>query len=110
MEWVRYVVAILSGLAAAIPLVIKLVEYVKKAVRERNWGSLLTLVLELMTEAETKFSTGTERKEWVLMMVRASADTINYDIDLDAIGAMIDALCDMSQTVNAPAEDEGATV
>ncbi|MCD7768660.1 MAG: hypothetical protein LUH36_00860 [Oscillospiraceae bacterium] len=109
MEWVRYVVAILSGLAAAIPLAAQLVKYVKAAVREKNWGSLLSLVMELMAEAESKFGTGAERKEWVLMMVKASADSINYDIDMDAIGEMIDALCDMSKEVNAPAADEGAT-
>lgn len=36
MEWMQYVVAILSGLAAAIPLVVKLVEYIRKAVREKT--------------------------------------------------------------------------
>lgn len=34
MEWLKYLVAIVSGLITAIPLVVKLVEYVQKAVAE----------------------------------------------------------------------------
>ena len=37
MDWVGLVVSILSGLAAAIPLVVQLVNYVQKAVKEKNW-------------------------------------------------------------------------
>ena len=75
MEWINYAVSILSGLAIAIPLVIKLVEYVQKSVKEKNWNKLLDLIMRLMSEAETKFETGADKKEWVLAMVKASADT-----------------------------------
>lgn len=101
MEWVKLALAIISGLATAIPLVIKLVEYVQKATKEKNWNKMLELVIDLMEQAETKFEEGADRKEWVLAMVKASADTINYDVDIDAVGAMIDSLCDMSKVVNA---------
>lgn len=101
MEWVKLALAIISGLATAIPLVIKLVEYVQKATKEKNWNKMLDLVIDLMEEAETKFAEGADRKEWVLAMVKASADTINYDVDIDAVSAMIDSLCDMSKVVNA---------
>lgn len=101
MEWVRIVLAIVSGLATAIPLVIKLVEYVQKATKEKNWNKMLDLVIDLMEEAETKFAEGADRKEWVLAMVKASADSINYDVDIEAVSAMIDSLCDMSKVVNA---------
>lgn len=102
MTWVNYIVAILSGLAATIPLVIKLVEYVQKSIKEKNWNKLLALVMKLMEEAETKFNDGGTRKEWVLAMVKSSADSINYDIDIEAIGNLIDSLCDMSKVVNKP--------
>lgn len=107
MEWLEIVVSILSGLAVTIPLVIKLVEYVQKAIKEKNWQDLLELVTNLIEEAETKFSNGADRKEWVLTCVKASADTINYDIDLDQVGELIDSLCAMSKVVNAPKEQEG---
>lgn len=106
MEWMNYAVSILSGLAVAIPLVVKLVEYVKKTVKERNWNQLLKLVMNLMAEAEKKFETGAEKKEWVIAMIKASADSINYDIDTDAIGELIDSLCDMTKAVNAPSDKE----
>ena len=101
MDWMNYLVSILSGLAIAIPLVVKLIEYVQKAVREKNWNQLLKLVMNLMEEAEKKFETGAERKEWVLTMLKASADSINYDIDINAISELIDNLCDMTKAINA---------
>ena len=106
MEWYEILVSVLTGLAATIPLVVKLVEYVQKAVKEKNWNELLALVTRLMQEAEGKFDNGDERREWVLMMVKASADTINYDIDLNQVAAMIDSLCAMTKVVNAPKVEE----
>lgn len=106
MEWINYAVSVLSGLAVAIPLVVKLVEYVRKAVKEKNWNQVLKLVMDLMAEAEKKFETGAEKKEYVLALVKASADSINYDIDTNAIGELIDSLCDMSKVVNAPSENK----
>ena len=100
-EWVNVALAILSGLAAAIPLVIKLVEYVQKATKEKNWSKVIDLVINLMEKAESKLEVGADRKQWVLAMVKASADTINFDVDLEVIGEMIDRLCDMSKVVNS---------
>ena len=100
MDWVGLVVSILSGLAAAIPLVVQLVNYVQKAVKEKNWNKMLEMVMDLMETAEGMFESGADRKEWVIAMVKGSADTINYDIDIEAISALIDSLCDMSKVVN----------
>lgn len=104
MSWkeiLELLALIFSGLAATIPLVIQLVKYIKKAVKEKNWGIVVDKVLDLMETAETKFAEGAERKEWVLAMLKASADGINYDIDYEMIAEMIDRLCDMSKVVNA---------
>ena len=102
MDWMEFAVSILAGLAAAIPLVVKLVEYVQKATKEKNWNKMLDLIVDLMEEAETLFADGAQKKEWVLAMVQASANSINYDVDLVAVGNMIDELCDMTKVVNAP--------
>ena len=110
MDWYEVIISILSGIAVAIPLVIKLVEYVRKAIKEKNWQDLLELVTNLMKEAEGKFSNSTDRKEWCLMMVKASADTINYDIDLEQVSNLIDSLCAMSRVVNAPKEETKSDV
>lgn len=102
MEWVKLLASVLAGLATAIPLVVELVRYVQMAVKERNWSKVVDMVMDLMKAAEGKFETGAERKEWVLAMVKASADTINYDIDMVVISDLIDSLCSMSKVVNAP--------
>ena len=106
MKWYEALVSILTGLSVAIPLVVQLVKYVEKAVKEKNWGDLLALVTNLMAEAEGKFESGSERKDWVLTCVKASADTINYDINLDEVSELIDNLCAMSKVVNAPKSEE----
>ena len=104
MEWYTLLISVLSGLVVTIPLVVKLVEYVKKAIKEKNWNKLLALVMRLMAEAEEKFDNGADRKSWVLGMVSASAEIVDYDIDLEQVGELIDSLCDMSKKVNPPTE------
>lgn len=111
MDVLNYILSILPGLVtslvAIITLTIKLVEYVKKAIKEKNWNEVLKLVMKYMKEAEGKFETGADKKEWVLAMIKASADTVNYDIDIEVISGLIDDLCDMSNVVNPPAEKAG---
>ncbi|WP_297234027.1 hypothetical protein [uncultured Flavonifractor sp.] len=102
---VSIIVAILSGLAACIPLAVKLVQYVQKAAQEKNWAALLGLVVDLMEEAEGKFADGATRKEWVMAMVQTSAEYINYEIDTEALSALIDSLVDMTNVINAPPEE-----
>lgn len=103
-EWVRLIVSVFSGLAATIPLVVQLVKYVQRAIKEKNWPQVVNLVMGYMERAEAMFENGADRKEWVLAMVRASADTIKYEIDMDEISTLIDSLCDMSKVVNNSAE------
>ena len=100
MEWINYAISILSGLTVAIPLVIKLVEYINKSIKEKNWGKLIALIINLIPEAESKFGNGAERKEWVISMVKSSADTIDYDIDISVVSDLIDSLCKMTKVVN----------
>ena len=97
---VSLVVALLTGLAAASPLALKLAQYIKQAVQEKNWGALLGLVVDLMEEAEQKFTDGATRKDWVMAMVQTSAEYINYPVDVEALSVMIDRLCDMTKVVN----------
>lgn len=104
MEWYEILISILSGLVATIPLVIKLVEYVKKAIQEKNWSQLVALVMNLMAEAEDKFDNGQDRKSWVMGAVEAAAKTINYPVDLEQVSTLIDDLCAMSKLVNSPKE------
>ena len=103
MNWVQLITAILAGLATAIPLVVKLVNVVQAAVKEKNWNQLLKMMMDYMTQAEKNISSGAERKEWVMSMVTASAPTINYDLtpeDEAKLADLIDAICDASKIIN----------
>lgn len=98
--WMNIVLPIISGLVAAIPLVIKLVEYIKKAAKEKNWTAVVQLVLHLMQEAEQNYSDGAEKKEYVLSSIRTMEKTLQYDIDEKAIGELIDSVVAATKKIN----------
>ena len=109
--WIQIVISILSGIAVAIPLIIKLVNVVKDSVKEKNWNLLMKMTMDYMTEAEKNIASGAERKEWVMSMVIASADNINYpmtDDDVKKIEDLIDAICDASKILNNSANKDAA--
>lgn len=94
------VVGMLPGIAAIIGLIIALVNWVKKAVKEKNWGALLSYVSKMMAEAEELYHNGTDKKEWVIKAVKSSAEYINYLIDDEVLSNLIDNLCDLTKQVN----------
>ncbi len=100
MEILNLIVAILTGISTCIPLAIQLVKYVKMAIAEKNFGNIMNLVLDLMPEAEEKFSTGAERKEYVISNVQSISKTLHYDVDIDKVSEMIDAIVAASKKVN----------
>ena len=109
--WIQIAISILSGIAVAIPLIIKLVNVVKDSVKEKNWNLLMKMTMDYMTEAEKNIASGAERKEWVMSMVIASAANINYpmtDDDAKKIEDLIDAICDASKILNNSANKDAA--
>lgn len=102
-NWIEMLVAILAGLVVCIPLVVNLIEVVREAVMERNWSTLIKIVMNFMVEAERVFDNGYDRKQWVMSQLDAAAKTANYDLTEEArqrISDMIDAMCTMAYTVN----------
>ena len=100
MEILELIIEILAGLMIVIPLVTKLIEYVKKSTLEKNWNNLIRLLLNLMATAEEKFDNGADRKQWVIAMVQASANTINYPISEQELSKLIDNLVELTKKVN----------
>lgn len=100
MDTLELLIEILGGLIIIIPLVVKLVEYVKKSTLEKNWNNLIRLLLNLIATAEEKFDNGADRKQWVIAMVQASANTINYPISEKELGDLIDNLVALTKKVN----------
>lgn len=100
MDILELLIEILGGLVVIIPLVVKLVEYVKKSALEKNWNNLIRLLLNLIATAEEKFDNGADRKQWVIAMVQASANTINYPISERELGDLIDNLVALTKKVN----------
>lgn len=105
MDILNLIIEILAGLAIVIPLVIELVKYVRKSALERNWTNLIQLVMSLIAAAEEKFDNGADRKQWVIAMVQASANTINYPISDKELGDLIDDLVELTNRVNIKLEE-----
>lgn len=100
-DWVNLIVSVLAGLVTAIPLVVQLVKYIKVAVKEKNWSKIMTLVLNLMTEAERNYKTGAERKQYVMDSIESIKDVLDYEVDMNTISKMIDSITLASKTINA---------
>lgn len=105
MDWLQYACVGLPGAVAIVILTLQLIRYVRKAIEEKNWTRLLTMVMNYMAEAERLFASGADKKTWVMHMVEKSADEINYPINMDKVSALIEELCDMSKKVNPPANE-----
>lgn len=101
LEILKIIGVIATGVATAIPLIIKLTQTFEELKRSRNWSKLVGIVLNLMQDAEDLYADGASKKEWVLKGVESVADGINYDIDMEKLSGLIDELCAMSKRVNA---------
>lgn len=106
MDIVNLIVAIVSGVATCIPLIIQLVKYIKENAKSKNWSALMAIVLNLMQEAELKFSTGEERKQFVLSSIKSMEKTLNYDIDENVIASMIDEVVKATKQINVNKKDK----
>ena len=97
---VKYLPTILLGLAVIIPLVATLIKYVTKAADSKNWNIIVKMVLDLMVQAEQDYSSGAEKKAFVMNQIAVLAKTVDFEIDMDKVSDLIDALCDMAHEVN----------
>ena len=97
----QYLVALLSGFIVCLPLAVQLVRYVKQAIAARRWDQLMSIVIDLMVVAEEKFVSGADRKAYVIDLAKAAAKNVGAEFDDEKVSAMIDALCEMSKSVNA---------
>lgn len=105
MKIIELIIEILTGLLIMLPLVYELIKYVKTSIKEKNWNNLIRLVMQLMAKAEVKFDKGADKKQWVIAMVQASADTINYPISEKELGDLIDDLVKLTKEVNYTVEE-----
>lgn len=106
MDILSLVLSIVAGVGACIPLAIQLVKYIKAAIVAKNFGNIMKIALDLMPEAEEKFSTGEERKAYVMDNIKSLSATLEYEVDLNAISEMIDAICQVSKKVNVKVDDQ----
>lgn len=103
-----FIIEILPGILACIPLVIALINFVKKAVQGKRWDTIVGFVLDQMVEAEKNYSSGAQKKEVVMAAVITSADSIGYPLtesDIQKISDMIDDICSASKVINVSTPD-----
>jgi hypothetical protein len=98
--WIHIVVSVVVGIATCIPLIIKLVNTVKEAAQAKNWTPLMQLILKLMSEAEENYSSGAERKAYVVDSIEAIKDTLNYEVDMAIVSEMIDSIVLATKKIN----------
>ena len=101
--WVEVIIKVLSGLILVITLLTKLVVITTSYVKEKNWNQIISMVTEYMITAETMFKLGSEKKAWVIEMIKTSAKVSNFDLtdeNLLKISELIDQMCSLSKQIN----------
>lgn len=91
-EVIRLILEIGGGVLIAVPLIIALVYWVKKAIQEKNWKQLFDLVVAALVTAHKEFETQAEAEEFIKAMIRTTATEIGYDISDEDIGKLVDAI------------------
>lgn len=100
MEILSMILSIVTGLCTCIPLAVQLVKHVKIAIAEKNFGTVMNIVIDLLPEAEEKFNTGEEKKEYVMTKVQSLSKSLGYEIDLERVSEMIDSIVAVTKQVN----------
>ena len=98
--WTTIILPIISGLVACVPLVVKLIEYTQKAAKEKNWTALMHLILKLVAEAEENYTSGADKKSYVVDSIKTIKRTLNYDVDMNVVSEMIDSIIEATNKVN----------
>ena len=101
---VEYVMSIIVGLAVSIPVVVELIRSVRQNVAEKRWDLLIKKVINFMVTAEEQFKLGSVKKDFVLVMAKAAAEELGAPFDEEKVGAMIDAMVELSKKINVPDE------
>lgn len=101
MDLLKYIIYSIPDFMIILFLIIQLITFIKKAIKEKNWSIILKMLIDYMKSAEEMFESGADKKAWVLKMIQSFAETINYNLDLDLISQKIDELCEMSKVVNS---------
>lgn len=104
----QLIVSIASALAVIIPLGIKLYHTIVELSQEKNWPRLVAAASKYMEQAEELLSEGAARKEWVMAMLKTTANQLNYtltEVDIANLEDLIDRLCEMSKKVNPPIKE-----
>ena len=99
-EIIRLITEIAILLGILIPMVIAFVKTIKKAIKEKNWTKLLDLAMALMERAEKEFENGTDKKSFVMQMLKTSLDEINYEISDEELSDLIDSMVALTNKVN----------
>lgn len=99
-DWITLIVSIASSIVIMLPLVVSLVKHVKLLAKEKNWAGFLVLLNTYIMKAEENFDTGADKEDWVVSMIMASADVIQFDIDEDALREIIRNIIEVTNNVN----------
>ena len=106
METLNLILRIVAAVVPMVPLVIALITFVKKSIQEKNWKQMVNLALKLIVEAEGLFVTGAEKKDYVMKLVKAAAEEINYTVDEKALSDLIDSIVSVTKSVNVEKQIE----
>lgn len=101
MGWFEIVIQIVLILVSVTPLVIALINFVRKCATEKNWKALVKVALHVITEAESKFDNGDDKLDYAISVIKTAAKDIEYEISEEEIKTLINDVIAVTKQVNA---------
>lgn len=80
-NWIDLIIAICGAVSVIVPLAIKLYTTTKQLVQEKNYTKIISGIAEIAKEAEGLFDNGTERREYVLNILKVTSDNLGVPYD-----------------------------
>lgn len=97
---IAIIMDILAILVILVPALYGVYKAVKKAIDEKNWHGLIATAIELIASAEQKFANGTEKKQFVMDMLKESAEKAGVKYDSESLSKTVDDLVALTKKVN----------
>ena len=100
MEGIEIFKTIANILLIIVPIVYSIVSTFIHIIKTKNWNNLVELIYQWVVEAEKNYTTGADKKAWVMSMVQSTCKSMRIEFDENKFSSMIDNIVDITKQVN----------
>ena len=99
-EWIDLIIAICGAITVIVPLGINLYKAMVALIKEKNYAKILEIMKDAAVEAEKLYSTGAERRDYVLNILKVSCENLKVDYDENKLDTELTKFIDATKKIN----------